>query len=92
MGDVIITYRVRPTGTDVDLDKVLRSVSEKIKEFGGRVGMTEKVPLGFGIVELNIVWAFDERRGSSDELDERLPKEVEGVESVDVIGVSRALG
>ena len=92
MADVIITLKIMPESPEIDLDKIEEESKKKIEEFAGE-GETksEKVPLAFGLNSLNIIFVMDESKGSPDPVEESI-KAIEGVQSVEVIDVRRALG
>jgi len=91
MAEVILTFKIMPESPEVDLEAVKIKASEKIHEFGGEVGKTEEEPLAFGLKSLNIIFVMDEAKGSTDQLEEEI-KQVEGVQSVEVTDVRRAIG
>ena len=91
MADVIVQIRVMPDGPDVNLSALQSQVEEKIKQFGATLGKVETQPVAFGIIALMFVFAYDEKRGMSDELEENI-KSIEGVQNVEVVDVRRAFG
>ncbi len=80
-----------PESPDVDLTKLEKQISEKVAEYGGEVGKTETEPVAFGLKALKVIFVSDESKGSTDELEENI-KKIEGINSVEVIDVRRALG
>ena len=92
MGLVIVTLKIMPESPDVDLAAVEGSVKEKVIAFVGETKMELEVePIAFGLKALNITFAYDEDKGSPDEVEASL-KEIEGVQSCECVGVRRALG
>ena len=51
----------------------------------------EEDPIGFGLNALKVTFVMDEEGGSTDKLEEDL-KSIEGITSVEVIDMRRALG
>jgi len=92
MAQVIITFKIMPKSPDVDLEKVHSEALKKIAGFAGE-GETKKEiePVAFGLNALKIIFVSDEAKGGTDELENDI-KTIEGVNSVEVIDVRRALG
>ncbi len=91
MADVIITMKVMPESPEIDLDALQEKVKAVISEFEGRGTKVDIEPVAFGLKALIIRFAYDENKGSTDDMEAKV-SEVEGVNSVDIIGVDRALG
>ncbi len=91
MVDVIITFKIMPSGVDIDMNKLKTNVGKEILGFKGRIVREEIEPVAFGIKALKITFAYEENRGGTDSLEARIIK-IKGVESVDVIDVRRAIG
>ena len=93
MAVVIVTLKVMPEDPEIDL-AVIREKAEKIiTDFGGKVSTDniEEEPVGFGLKALIIPFSVNEDKGSPDPVAESIEK-IEGIRSVQVIRVSRALG
>jgi elongation factor 1-beta len=91
MADVIITLRIMPESIEIDLEKIKEAAIEKINEFGGDVGKTEEVPVAFGLKSLNLIFVMDEKKGSTEKLEDEI-SDIKGVRSVEVTDVRRAVG
>ncbi len=91
MADVIVTIKIMPSGTDVDLDRLKTKAVKEIMTFKARVVREEIEPIAFGIKALKIAFAYEESRGGTDAIEEKIAKIAE-VESVDVVDVRRAIG
>jgi len=91
MATVVITMKIMPETVDVDLNKVEEQANSKIKDFGGEPGKTEIEPIAFGLKAVNIFFTMPEDIGSTDELEKNV-SEIEGVQSVEVTDVRRAVG
>ncbi len=91
MARVIVTLKVMPTGPEVDLDKISKEAEKIIFDFEGTIMENTKQPIGFGLVALHIKFNMDEKKGSTEPIED-LIRQAEGVESVEVIAISRAFG
>ena len=91
MADVIITMKIMPESPDVDLDCIKEKADNEIKSFGGEIGKVEKEPIAFGLIALKLIFVSDESKGSTEQLEENVSK-LEGVASVQITDVRRALG
>ncbi len=92
MANVIITFKIMPESVEIDLGKIETQAKEKIKAFAGE-GETKTViePIAFGLKSLKILFVMDESKGSTDILEEQI-KRIEGIMSVEVVDVRRAIG
>ena len=81
MGDVAISIKIMPKGTEVDLEKVKSDIEEKMKVQDSKIE-----PLAFGIKCLKILLLTPDR-GGTDEIEKQI-KEIDGVETVEVEDVS----
>ena len=91
MADVSVTLRIMPESPDTDLSMLFDSVANLIQGFGGTVHSTEQNPIAFGLKALDILFIMPEEKGSTEPLEKRI-SEIDGVSSVDVIDVRRAVG
>ncbi len=92
MAKVIVTLKIMPKSPEIDLEKVQETALEKIKTFAGE-GETKKEiePVAFDLKALKIIFVMDESKGGTDILEEEIVS-IEGVNSVEVIDVRRAIG
>ena len=92
MADVIVTLKVMPESPEVDLAKLQEEIQKHILEFAGEgeIKFSEE-PVAFGLKSVNIIFIMDESLGSPDALEETI-KGLEGVQSVEVTDVRRAIG
>ncbi len=92
MANVIITFKIMPTSPDITLREIENKALAEIKAFAGE-GDTkiEHQPVAFGIVALMITFISDEAKGSTDELEAKI-REMDGVNSCEVVDVRRAVG
>ncbi len=91
MARVIVTLKIMPQGPEVDLSILEEKAKDIISDFSGTIMSSEKQPIGFGIIAVHVKFNMDEAKGDLEPL-EKLLATVEGVESVEVIAVSRAFG
>ncbi len=91
MGDVIVTLQVMPSSPDANLKHIEDGVKTVITQFGGRVGKVEIEPIAFGLKAVKLFFLLDENKGGTDDMEADILKVAE-VESVSVVGVTRALG
>ena len=92
MTNVIVTLKIMPESPEVDLAKLQEEVKKHILEFAGE-GETKfsEEPVAFGLKSVNVIFIMDEALGSPDALEETV-KGTEGVQSVEVTDVRRAIG
>jgi elongation factor 1-beta len=92
MAKAIITLRIMPVSPETDLSKIETEALEKIKAFAGETETkTEQQPVAFGLNAVQIIFVMDESKGGTDSLEEDI-KKIEGVQSVEVTDVRRAIG
>lgn len=91
MAEVIITLKIMPESPDTDLKSVEEKAKELISEFGGEVGKVEIEPIAFGLNALKLIFVMDESKGDTESLEKDVSG-LEGVVSVNVVDVRRAIG
>lgn len=91
MGTVLITYKIMPDNSDVDLNNYEDEIRSKITDFGGRILDVDEELIAFGLKALKIIFAFDESRGDTEEL-ERTLQDLHYIQSVEVVDVRRQIG
>ena len=82
-----------PESPDVDFTTLRTGAVEKINAFVGEDGekKIEEEPMAFGLKALKITFVMDEDIGSTDSLEQEIAG-IDGVNSVDVVDVRRAIG
>ena len=85
MAEVIVTFKVMPTGVDVDLD----ALEVKIKELV-RADQIKREPIAFGIVALNVIKIIPDAGGEVDAIEQKLRK-LEDVSEVEVTNLTKTL-
>ena len=92
MTNVIVTMKIMPESPDVSLSKIEADAKKKIIDFAGEGDMKmEEEPIAFGLKALKIIFIMDESIGSTEKIEEAVA-EIEGVKSVEITDVRRAVG
>ena len=92
MANVIVTMKIMPISPETDLSKIEEEAKAKIVAFAGEGDMkTEQEPVAFGLKALKILFVMLEDKGSTDDLEKDIAS-IEGVNSVEVTDVRRAIG
>ena len=92
MARIVITLRVMPENITTDLVALEKTCLNVIKKsYSTSEFKTAVEPIAFGIKAINIMFVADENSGSTESLEKEI-RAIEGVESVEVIDVRRAIG
>ena len=92
MAQVVISLRIMPQNTEVDLAELESKAKREIIKFCHSSEFKTTIePIAFGLNALNIIFVMDESKGSTEELEKRI-SHIELVESVEVTDVRRAIG
>lgn len=92
MAKAIVTIKIMPESPSVDLDKLSPAIEKKIDAFAGEGERRKEIqPIAFGLKALQIIFVMDEKKGSTEPLEQEIAK-IKGVNSVEVIDVRRAIG
>ena len=92
MANVIISLRIMPESVEVDLNKIQEEAKEVINKYAGEGEIrSSKEPIAFGLNSVNLIFVMDEKLGGTDPLEDQL-RNLEGVQSVEVTDVRRAIG
>ena len=83
MGDVLITYKLMPTGVDVDFGELKKKVEEKLKGIA-KINDFSEEPIAFGLKALVVRVIVKDEGGVSDRIEEILSN-IENVQGV-VVG------
>ncbi len=83
MGDVLITYKIMPSGVDVDLEELKKRVEEKLEGIA-KINDFSEEPIAFGLKALVVRVIVKDEGGISDRIEEIL-KGIENVQGV-VVG------
>jgi len=92
MAQVVITLRIMPQNPDIDLSKIESSAKNEIIKFCNSKEFKTKIePIAFGLKALVIYFVMDESIGSTEKLEQAI-SQIDGIESVEVTDVRRAVG
>lgn len=92
MAQVVVTLRIMPQNTEVNLEELESKAKEKIVNFcDSKEFKTSVQPIAFGLKALDIIFVMDESKGSTEALEQKISR-IDGVESVEVTDVRRAIG
>lgn len=93
MATCVVTLKIMPESPDIDLDAVQVAAETAINTFTGEDGekRASQEPVAFGLKALKIMFVMDEKIGSTESLEQALAA-IDGVNSVDVVDVRRAIG
>ncbi|MBW3015109.1 elongation factor 1-beta [Candidatus Woesearchaeota archaeon] len=92
MAKAIVTLKIMPISPEVNLEEVQTKALNEIAGFAGETETKIEIePIAFGLKALKIIFVMDESKGATDPLEEKI-QTIEGVQSVEVIDVRRAIG
>ena len=92
MARVVVTLRIMPQTTEIDLSDLETKAKKEIVAFcNSEEFKTQIVPVAFGLKALNILFVMEENIGTTDKLETTI-SQISGVESVEVTDVRRAVG
>jgi elongation factor 1-beta len=91
MASVLVTFRLMPSGPDVDLEALEKKCVEAITKFGALSTKVEQEPIAFGLKALKILFVIDEAKGDVEPLERQLA-EFENVQSAKTTDVRRTFG
>lgn len=85
MSDVIVVFKVMPSGVETDLAKLESDIRETVNP-----QRIERDPIAFGLVALNITTLMEDAEGKLDEIENKL-RGIEGVNDVQVTEITRTI-
>lgn len=92
MAQVVVTLRIMPSSPEVDLSLLEGAVKQEIVNFCNSQEFRASIqPVAFGLKALQMIFVMEESKGSTEDLEAKLAG-LEGVESVEVTDVRRAIG
>jgi len=89
MANLVITIKIMPE-IEADLDEIKEDAVKKLKKLKAYIGKTEITPVAFGLNSINITFTIDESVNSDDI--ENSIKNINGVQSISITDVRRAIG
>ena len=87
MARIILVAKILPTGTEINLDDVISSIKENLKD-GIELKRFEKEPLAFGLEFIKAQFTLDDAEGQMQSLEDSV-KSVQGVSEFEVLNMSR---
>jgi len=90
MGLAVVKMKLMPISPDVNLDEIKEKAEKIINDAEAKGTKTEIEPVAFGLNALIIMFGWDEEK-DLDNLEKTL-KEIENVNSVEMIDIRRAIG
>ena len=91
MAKMFITLKIMPDDQETNLESVKTSIVKIIADFGGSFKEDSLEPVAFGLNALKMIFVMDEGKGNLDPLEDIL-RNLDGVQSVEVVDVRRAIG
>ena len=79
-----------PEDLEVDLKELEKEITNFLNKHG-EVGRVEREKIAFGLEALIVIFIRDESKGSTDFIEDNM-RNIDGVQSVDVIDVRRTIG
>ena len=87
MARLLLIVKILPTGVELDLDVIVKSIKESLKD-GIELKQYVKEPLAFGLEFIKAEFTLDDAEGQMDSL-EKTVTSVDGVSEFEVINMSR---
>jgi len=92
MANVVVTVKIMPEDVEVDLKSVEKEAEKAIHKYVGKGEIRNSLePVAFGLNALKMIFVMDEGKGNLDPLEDIL-RNLDGVQSVEVVDVRRAIG
>jgi len=87
----LIKLKIMPSSVEEDLEKIREKVKESVEEYGGRNVRFEEEPIAFGLKAVITIFVLEEEGKEIEPLEENL-RGMEGVSSVELLDIRKAIG
>jgi elongation factor 1-beta len=89
MGEVAVQLKIMPNSPDVDLKGLSDRITSQIADYG-RLYSCDEQPIAFGLKALIITVIVEDKEGGTEAVESSI-SEIDEVESVQVVAVTRML-
>lgn len=91
MAQVLFKIKIMPEDIGIDLVKLKEEIKKVIEHYKGHVTNDSEEEVAFGLKSLMVDFWIDDKETDSDEVEDNL-RNVEGVGSLEILDIRRALG